>query len=55
MNQSRIAEQVVQQIKVALKTPKRTAIKFFDLLPTYFNALQNIESESSRYMCLKAL
>jgi 1-deoxy-D-xylulose 5-phosphate reductoisomerase len=55
MNQSRIAEKVVQQIKVSLKTPKRTEIKFFDLLTTYVLALQFIESDSSRYMCLKSL
>lgn len=55
MNQSRIAVQIVDQIKVALKTPKKTAIKFFDILHAYFKSLQLIESDASRYLCLKTL
>jgi predicted aldo/keto reductase-like oxidoreductase len=55
MNQSRIAVQIVDQIKVALKTPKKVAIKYFRMLNAYFMSLQLIENDSSRYQCLKTL
>lgn len=55
MNRSRIAEQIVVQVKKAVKRPKKVKIVYFGMITTFLKSLAKMESDVSRYICLKHL
>ena len=55
MNRSRIAEQIVAQVKITLKKPKKVKIVYFGMIQTFLKSLTLLENDVSRYICLKHL
>ena len=55
MNRSSIAEQIVALVKKAIKRPKKVKIVYFGMITTFLKSLVKMESDVSRYICLKHL
>lgn len=48
MNRSHIAEQIVAQVKLTLKKPKRVKIVYFDMIQTFLKSLAQLQDDVSR-------